>query len=169
VPANEREISFTLNGEEVTLRAPVRMHAADFLRHRAGLTGTHVGCEQGVCGMCTVLLDGAAVKACLLLAVQLEGAEVRTVESLANGARLHPLQQAFQRHHGLQCGFCTPGFLMLAESLKSNDRNYSRAELQAEVSGVLCRCTGYEGILRAIEDYLAPENGRTVAGPVSNG
>ena len=137
-----------MNGAPVSARVPVRMHAADFLRHRLGLTGTHIGCEQGVCGMCTIILDGAAIKSCLLLAVQLDGAEVRTVESLAEDDQLNSLQEAFKRRHALQCGFCTPGFLMLATSLKDDGRKLSRQEIREEVSGVLCRCTGYEGIVR---------------------
>ena len=108
--SNELDISLRLNGQVITAHAPARMHAADFLRHRLGLTGTHVGCEQGVCGMCTILLNGEAIKSCLLLAAQLDGAEVQTVESLAEGDRLNPLQAAFKRHHALQCGFCTPVF-----------------------------------------------------------
>jgi len=155
VSPNEIDIAFTLNGEEVAASAPVRMHAADFLRGRLGLTGTHVGCEQGVCGMCTLLVDGRAVKSCLLLAAQLQGCEVRTVESLAEDGRLNALQEAFKRHHALQCGFCTPGFLMLATALKVSGRTLSRAELRDELSGVLCRCTGYDGIVRAVEEYLA--------------
>ena len=154
---NERTIVFRLNGEPVAAAAPVRMHAADFLRHRLGWTGTHVGCEQGVCGMCTVLVDGAAIKSCLMLAVQLEGTEVTTVESLADGDRLNAAQEAFKRHHALQCGFCTPGFLMLAVSLRASGRVLSRAEIREELSGVLCRCTGYENILLAVEAYLGAD------------
>lgn len=154
---NEKEITFHLNGEEVAASLPVRMHAADFLRHRLGMTGTHVGCEQGVCGMCTILLDGLAVKSCLLLAVQLEGAEVRTVESLAEGDRLNGLQESFKKHHALQCGFCTPAFLMAATGLKerAGERALSRQEIREELAGVLCRCTGYDGIVLAVEEYLA--------------
>ena len=133
------------------------MHAADFLRHRLGWTGTHVGCEQGVCGMCTILVDGAAIKSCLMLAVQLDGTEVKTVEALAEGDRLNDLQEAFKRHHALQCGYCTPGFLMLAESLKASGRALNRAEIREELAGVLCRCTGYENILRAVEEYLGAD------------
>ena len=151
---NERAVSFRLNGKTVSAEAPVRMHATDFLRHRLGWTGTHVGCEQGVCGMCTILVDGAAIKSCLMLAVQLDGAEVTTVEALAEGDRLNAAQEAFKRHHALQCGYCTPGFLMLAESLKACGRTLSRAEIREELAGVLCRCTGYENILRAVEEYL---------------
>ena len=154
---NERAISFRLNGESVSADAPVRMHAADFLRHRLGWTGTHVGCEQGVCGMCTILVDGAAIKSCLMLAVQLDGADVQTVESLAAGDGLHAAQDAFKRHHALQCGYCTPGFLMLAVSLKASERRLSRTEIREELAGVLCRCTGYENILRAVEDYVSAD------------
>ena len=152
---NERAIDFRLNDESVSADVPVRMHAADFLRHRLGWTGTHVGCEQGVCGMCTILVDGAAIKSCLMLAVQLDGSDVQTVESLAEGDRLNDAQAAFKRHHALQCGYCTPGFLMLAVSLKASGRTLSRAEIREELAGVLCRCTGYENILRAVEEYLA--------------
>ena len=153
----ERPVAFQLNGEAVSADAPVRMHAADFLRHRLGWTGTHVGCEQGICGMCTILVDGAAIKSCLMLAVQLDGAEVTTVEALAEGDRLNAAQEAFKRRHALQCGYCTPGFLMLAESLKASGRTLSRAEIREELVGVLCRCTGYENILRAVEEYLSPD------------
>ncbi|MDR3487433.1 MAG: (2Fe-2S)-binding protein [Bradyrhizobium sp.] len=152
--ANELEITLTVNGQEVTAFAPVRMHVADFLRHRLGLTGTHIGCEQGVCGNCTIIVNGRAVKSCLMLAAQLEGAEVRTVESLAVDDHLNDLQEAFKRNHALQCGFCTPGFLMLITSLREAGRPLTRAEIREEISGVLCRCTGYEGIIRAAEEYL---------------
>ncbi|MGF6873047.1 (2Fe-2S)-binding protein [Paraburkholderia sp. MM5477-R1] len=156
---NEIEISVCVNGEAVRSSVPCRMHAADFLRQRLGRTGTHVGCEQGKCGMCTVQVDGEAVKSCLMLAAQLDGADVRTVESLAVNDELNELQQAFKRHHALQCGFCTPGFLMVATSLAQRGVVLSREEIRSEISGVLCRCTGYEGIVRAIDEYL-----RTLAG-----
>ena len=150
-------VDFRLNDEAVSADVPARMHAADFLRHRLGWTGTHVGCEQGVCGMCTILVDGVAIKSCLMLAAQLDGTEVRTVESLAEGDRLHAAQEAFKRHHALQCGYCTPGFLMLAVSLKASGRALSRREIREEISGVLCRCTGYETIVQAVEDYLSAD------------
>lgn len=151
--SNQIEITFELNGRTVTQSVPVRSHAADFLRHGLGLTGTHLGCEQGICGMCTISVDGRPMKSCLMLAVQLDGAVVQTVEGLAPAeAALDPLQQAFKRHHALQCGFCTPGFLMLAQSFAG--RKMTRDEIAEEISGTLCRCTGYEGILRAIEDWL---------------
>lgn len=150
----EIEISLRVNGEAVSEPVPSRMHAADFLRQRLGRTGTHVGCEQGKCGMCTIQVDGQAVKSCLMLAAQLDGKEVCTVESLAVDDRLNELQEAFKRHHALQCGFCTPGFLMLATSIAARGVALTREQIRSEISGVLCRCTGYEGIIRAIEEYL---------------
>lgn len=155
----EIPIHLTVNGESVTVQAPARMHAADFLRHRLGHTGTHVGCEQGKCGMCTIQVDGVPLKSCLMLAPQLDGTSVRTVESLAVDDRLNELQQCFQRHHALQCGFCTPGFLMLASSLGDRGQLLSRDEIREEISGVLCRCTGYENIIDAIEEYLRQKAG----------
>lgn len=149
---NSIEISFTLNGIPVTVSVPVRMHAADFLRHRLDKTGTHVGCEQGVCGMCTIVVDDRPVKSCLLLAVQLDGRTVRTVEGLGEDGALDALQAAFRKHHALQCGYCTPGFLMLAQGMAG--RRMSADNIREELNGVLCRCTGYEGIIRAIQDWL---------------
>ncbi|GAA5040812.1 carbon-monoxide dehydrogenase small subunit [Thermocatellispora tengchongensis] len=154
-------VTVSVNGAEVTGRVPVRMHAADFLRQRLGLTGTHVGCEQGVCGMCTVIVDGEAVKSCLMLACQLDGRAVRTVESLAEGDRLGPLQEAFAARGALQCGFCTPGLLMTATALAYQGGRPDREAVREEIAGVLCRCTGYEPIVTAIEEYFAglPETG----------
>lgn len=151
-----RTITITVNGETHRLAdVETRMTLADCLRHRLRLTGTHLGCEHGVCGACTVLLDGRAVRSCLLLAVQVDGASVRTAEGLADGAHLHPLQQAFQDKHGLQCGFCTPGVLMtLIEFLEENP-NPSEAEVREALSGNLCRCTGYQGIVAAALDAAA--------------
>jgi aerobic-type carbon monoxide dehydrogenase small subunit (CoxS/CutS family) len=150
----EIEITVTVNGEQHRANVEGRTHAADFLRHELGLTGTHVGCEQGVCGMCTVLVDGEAVKSCLLLAPQLDGREVQTVESLAPGGGLSPLQQAFKDAHALQCGFCTPGFLMTATALERAGEPLSREQIRDELSGVLCRCTGYEFVIDAVERHL---------------
>jgi aerobic-type carbon monoxide dehydrogenase small subunit (CoxS/CutS family) len=152
---NELPLSLVVNGEEIETSVPARLHAADFLRHQLGRTGTHVGCEQGACGMCTVLVDGRAIKSCLMLAIQLDGTRVQTVESLAAGDRLNELQAAFRRHHALQCGFCTPAFLMLATSLRERREAPSADAIREEISGILCRCTGYEGIVRAITEYLA--------------
>jgi carbon-monoxide dehydrogenase small subunit len=150
-------VAFEVNGERVVAQVPTRTHLADFLRHRVGLTGTHVGCEQGVCGMCTVLVDGVAVKSCLVFAAQLEGVTVETVESLAPGEDLSGLQQMFKEEHALQCGFCTPAFLMVATALEREGRVVSRAELKEELAGVLCRCTGYEFIVDAVERWLAAD------------
>jgi aerobic-type carbon monoxide dehydrogenase small subunit (CoxS/CutS family) len=149
-------IAVTVNGRLEQAEVEPRLHAADFLRGRLGLTGTHVGCEQGVCGMCTVVLDGEAVKSCLLLAVQLDGREVTTVEGLSEDEELAPLQEAFKAAHALQCGFCTPGFLMTATALgRSGRTGLSREEVREELTGVLCRCTGYENIVTAVERHLA--------------
>jgi carbon-monoxide dehydrogenase small subunit len=128
-----------------------RLTLADFLRDELSLTGTHLGCEHGVCGACTVLLDGASVRSCILYAVQANGAEVTTVEALAPpGGPLHPIQEAFRERHGLQCGFCTPGFLLTALELLRETRSPSELEIRERISGNLCRCTGYQGIVGAI-------------------
>ena len=144
------EIALTVNGRLVRESVEPRLLLTDFLRHRLGLTGTHVGCEHGICGACTVLLDGAAVRGCCMLAVQADGATVSTVESLAGTARLAPLQKAFRRNHALQCGFCTPGILMAATDLLSRGAP-TRDEIVDMLSGHLCRCTGYTPIVDAIE------------------
>ncbi len=151
-------VTLQVNGETVCKQVPTRLSSADFLRHGLGLTGTHVGCEQGVCGMCTVLLDGEAVKSCLIYAAQLDGHRVETVESLARGEELSPLQQIFEDEHALQCGFCTPGFLMTATALAGTGRKLSREQIREELAGVLCRCTGYEFIVTAVERYLNGES-----------
>ena len=150
-------IGFTLrvNGKDYAIRAPARRNLADALREDCGLTGTHLGCEHGVCGACTVLVDGKPVRACLMFAVQAQGKEVRTVEGLAQGEKLHPLQQAFWEHHGLQCGFCTPGFLMLAAGVLEAEPNISDAALKQVLSSNLCRCTGYQNILKAVRAAAA--------------
>lgn len=148
-------VTVTVNGDVYEEQVVSRLHAADFLRHQLGLTGTHVGCEQGVCGMCTVLFDGEPVKACLLLAPQLDGHVVETVESLAGDDGLNDLQQGFKDAHALQCGFCTPGFLMTATALARSGRALSRDEIREELAGVLCRCTGYENIISAVENHLS--------------
>jgi aerobic-type carbon monoxide dehydrogenase small subunit (CoxS/CutS family) len=169
------ELTTTVNGETVTAAVPPRLHVADFLRQRLGLTGTHVGCEQGSCGMCTVVVDGEAVKSCLMLACQLDGRNVQTVESLAEGDRLGPLQQCFKEEHALQCGFCTPGMLMTATALAyQGGGRPSREEIREEIAGVLCRCTGYENIVTAIERYFAdldaaPSDAADASEPVREG
>jgi aerobic-type carbon monoxide dehydrogenase small subunit (CoxS/CutS family) len=159
-------VTVEVNGTAVTEQVPARLNVADFLRHRLGLTGTHVGCEQGVCGMCTVLVDGEAVKSCLMLTAQLDGHRVETVESLASGGPLSPLQERFRQEHALQCGFCTPAFLMTATALTVTTRadggqKPTRAQVREELAGVLCRCTGYEFIVNAVEAHLAGGEGTT--------
>ncbi|WP_431902617.1 (2Fe-2S)-binding protein [Nonomuraea sp. bgisy101] len=145
-------ISLTVNGtRHDDLVVESRHTLVDVLRHHLGLTGTHVGCEHGVCGACTVLLDGAPVRSCLIFAAQAEGQEIRTVETLARDGELNDLQQAFSAHHGLQCGFCTPGFLMLAEGFLAERPEATREEIRELVSANLCRCTGYQTIVDAIE------------------
>jgi carbon-monoxide dehydrogenase small subunit len=140
-----------VNGRDHAARVPARLLLSDFLRDRLGLTGTHVGCEHGVCGACTVHLDGVPVRACLMLAVQADGAELTTVEGLAPGPeRLHPLQEAFRLEHGLQCGFCTPGILMTAAAFLRDRPRPTDDEIRRELSGHLCRCTGYQNIVRAV-------------------
>jgi xanthine dehydrogenase iron-sulfur cluster and FAD-binding subunit A len=150
VPA-EVAVTVTVNGRAYSERVAPRLLLSDFLRHRLGLTGTHVGCEHGVCGACTVLVDGAAVRSCLLLAVQADGAAITTVEGLApDGERLHPIQQAFHEMHGLQCGFCTPGILLSVVELLRDTSNPDDAAIRQGLAGTLCRCTGYQNIVRAV-------------------
>jgi aerobic-type carbon monoxide dehydrogenase small subunit (CoxS/CutS family) len=144
-------LSMSVNGVSYREDVPDRLLLSDFLRHTLGLTGTHVGCEHGVCGACTVLLDRVAVRSCITLAAQADGRELRTVEGLADGGKLNPLQQAFKDCHALQCGFCTPGILMAATDLLSRDGSPDRAEIEDLLSGHLCRCTGYTPIVDAIE------------------
>jgi carbon-monoxide dehydrogenase small subunit len=143
-------VTLRVNGQTHELVIESRKTLADVLRQDLGLTGTHLGCEHGICGACTVLIDGEPVRSCLVFGVQADGREVRTVESLADGDRLNDLQQAFSKHHGLQCGFCTPGFLMLAEAYLSTDPDADREEVREVVSANLCRCTGYQGIVDAV-------------------
>ena len=143
------QVSFTVNGRREQLDVEPRRTLADALRDDLGLTGTHLGCEQGVCGACTVLLDGEPIRSCLMLAVQADGSSLTTVEGLA-GDGPHPLQQAFADCHGLQCGFCTPGFLISALHLLTENPDPSREEIRAGLSGNICRCTGYVGIVDAV-------------------
>ena len=158
------DITLMVNGERVSRSVEARRHLIDFLRIDLGLTGSHAGCEHGVCGACTVRVDGVAVRGCCLLAVQADGCAVETVESLAGTMRLSPLQESFKRHHALQCGFCTPGILIAAHDLLSRGTP-TRAEIVDMLSGHLCRCTGYAPIVDAIEDARdavsrVPEGGR---------
>jgi 2-furoyl-CoA dehydrogenase 2Fe-2S iron sulfur subunit len=151
-------IGLTLNGRKLAADAEARTLLSDFLRNALGATGTHVGCEHGICGACTVLLDGVATRACLTLAVQAEGREVRTVESLAapDGA-LNPLQQAFRSNHALQCGFCTPGILMSFTDFLARHPHPTEPEIREVLSGHLCRCTGYAGIVAAVKEVAGGE------------
>ena len=145
----ERRIRVTVNGRTHEKTVESRKTLADFLRDDLELTGTHLGCEHGVCGACTVVLDGAAVRSCLTFAVQVNGREIQTVEGLADGDRLNPLQEAFREHHGLQCGFCTPGFLMTLTCFLRECPEPTEAEVREAISGNLCRCTGYKNIVTA--------------------
>jgi carbon-monoxide dehydrogenase small subunit len=151
--SDTRTITVNVNGAQHTRTVPVRLLLSDFLRHELLLTGTHVGCEHGVCGACTILFDGRTARSCLTLAVQANNKEIVTVEGVAPSAtELHPLQQAMQDHHGLQCGFCTPGFVMtLVELLRDNPKP-TEHEVVSAISGNLCRCTGYSGIVEAALD-----------------
>jgi aerobic carbon-monoxide dehydrogenase small subunit len=151
--SDARKIALTVNGTRYEETVPVRVTLADFIRHQLGLTGTHLGCEHGVCGACTILLDGRSARSCLMLAVQADGHEILTVEGIApNADTLHPLQEAFRDNHGLQCGFCTPGFLTtLIEFLRDNP-NPTEEEVRIGISGNLCRCTGYQNIVIAALD-----------------
>jgi carbon-monoxide dehydrogenase small subunit len=149
--AEPKKIRITVNGQAREGWAEPRRLLADFLREDLGLTGTHVGCEHGICGACTVLLNGEAARSCLMLAVQADGAELMTVEGLARDGKMHPLQEAFWEHHGLQCGFCTPGMLMTAYDFLRVNPDPSEEEIREALSAVLCRCTGYQGIVRAVK------------------
>jgi carbon-monoxide dehydrogenase small subunit len=149
------EIALLINGRRHAVRVEPRRTLVDAIRDDCGLTGTHIGCEHGVCGACTVLLGGEPVRSCLMFAVQAAGREIRTVEGLADGDKLHPLQSAFMEHHGLQCGFCTPGFLMLAVGVLEREPDISDADLLEALSSNLCRCTGYQNIVKAVRAAAA--------------
>jgi aerobic carbon-monoxide dehydrogenase small subunit len=146
----KQTIQLTVNGRAYERAVEVRMTLADFLRDELNLTGTHLGCEHGMCGACTILFDGEAVRSCLLLAVQADGANLMTVEGLAQGEDLHPLQRAFHENHALQCGFCTPGFLMTAVAFLQETQSPTEAQVREAISGNICRCTGYAPIVQAI-------------------
>ena len=162
---SEHAIEVTVNGRTYRREVPARCTLVDFLRYDCGLTGTHVGCEHGVCGACTVVIDGAAVRSCLMLAVQADGLEVRTVEGVAaSDGTLHPVQTALHEEHGLQCGFCTPGIVMTLYSLVEAETPPSEEKLRDAAAGHLCRCTGYQGILRAIRRLAADAGAATSTG-----
>ena len=147
---SELTVSVTVNGKQHTATVPARRLLSEFLRDDLGLTGTHVGCEHGVCGACTVQLDGQTVRSCLVFAVQADGGELATVEGLAAGGELHPVQQAFWQEHGLQCGFCTSGLLLTVKEFLATKHGPTEDEIRHAISGNLCRCTGYQGIVRAV-------------------
>jgi carbon-monoxide dehydrogenase small subunit len=149
--STEREINLTVNGERVTSRVDARKSLVDFLREDLGLTGSHVGCEHGVCGACTVRLNGEIVRGCLTLAVQLDGAAVETVEGLSDSGEISALQQAFLERNALQCGFCTPGMLLASAALLNENPSPTREEIREYLSGNYCRCTGYQAIVDAVE------------------
>lgn len=148
---SKHTISLTINGQEVTKDVDARTLLVHFIREDLDLTGTHIGCDTTSCGACTVMLNGRTVKSCTLFAVQANGAEIETIEGVANGAELHPLQEGFWEKHGLQCGYCTPGMIMSAKYLLSQNPNPSEEEIRWGISGNLCRCTGYNKIVQAIQ------------------
>jgi len=154
------DLKLNINGRDHSIRVEPRKTLVDAIREDCGLTGTHIGCEHGVCGACTVLVDGDPVRSCLMLAVQASGKEIRTVEGLANGDELNPLQCAFMEHHGLQCGFCTPGFLMLVTGVLEREPDISDDDLVDVLSSNLCRCTGYQNIVKAVRAAAAQMRGR---------
>lgn len=158
------QVTIRVNGQRHRLTIPARRMLADVLRHDIGLTGTHLGCEHGICGACTVLLDGSPVRSCLVFGVQADGCSVTTVESLADGDELSDLQDAFHRHHALQCGFCTPGFLMLAEGYLAQHPEPDPVAVREVVASNLCRCTGYQGIVEAITEVAGSRAQARAAG-----
>ena len=148
---NKHAIQLNINGTQTNAEVEARLLLSDFLRHDLGLTGTHVGCEHGVCGACTILFDGEPIRSCLIFAVQADGHEIQTVEALGGPDNLHPIQAAFHEAHGLQCGFCTPGFLMTLVPFLEQNPNPTEAEIRVALSGNLCRCTGYQHIVDAVK------------------
>ena len=156
--SDRRQFTLMVNGEQNNVEVEPRRTLADTLRENCGLTGTHLGCEQGGCGACTILMDGDPVRSCLVFAVQAEGCEISTVEGLAgDDSELHPLQEAFSAHHALQCGFCTPGFLMLAQGILDRQPDIDDDELREALSSNLCRCTGYQTIIEAVRSVRDQE------------
>ena len=152
---DKQNITLTINGKDHAITVEPRRTLADAIREDCGQTGTHIGCEHGVCGACTVIVDGAPVRSCLMFAAQAEGKNIRTVEGLASGDTLHPMQQAFMDNHGLQCGFCTPGFLMLAVGVLEREPDISDEDLIDVLSSNLCRCTGYQNIIKSVRAAAA--------------
>jgi len=158
--SERRAITLSINGKDHTVTVEPRRTLVDVIRDDCGQTGTHIGCEHGVCGACTILIDGEPMRSCLMFAVQAEGHSIRTVEGLQQGERLHPMQEAFMRHHALQCGFCTPGFLMLAVGVLEKRPDLDGQELIDIISSNLCRCTGYENIIKAVRAAAADMKAR---------
>ncbi len=163
--ATARKVSLTVNGVSYEALVEPRVTLVDFLRGELGLTGTHVGCEHGMCGACTILFNGQAVRSCIMLAVQADGASLMTVEGLSPQGQLHPIQEAFMEEHGLQCGFCTPGFLMAIYELLQNNQNPSDEEIKEVLGGNLCRCTGYQDILESVRLAVRKMQGARAASP----
>ena len=155
------ETTLIVNGTTVTRRIAARQHLIDFLREELGLTGSHVGCEHGVCGACTVRVDGKIVRGCLMLAVQADGRRIDTIEGLSDSGEIAALQQAFHERNALQCGYCTPGMLIAAQDLIANRPDATREQIREHLSGNYCRCTGYQAIVDAVEDVLAARRNRT--------
>jgi carbon-monoxide dehydrogenase small subunit len=153
--SSDRKVTVTVNGVKYEASVEPRTTLVDFLRAELGLTGTHVGCEHGVCGACTILMNGKSVRSCIMLAVQANGAELTTVEGLGVDGQLHPIQEAFRETHGLQCGFCTPGFLMTIFELLEENPNPGEDEINEALGGNLCRCTGYQSIVEAVHNAAA--------------
>ncbi len=157
-------VTLSVNGKSYEQLVEARTTLADFLRNELDLTGTHLGCEHGVCGACTVLIEGKAARSCLMLAVQAEGAQLTTIEGLADGGEMHPLQVLFSNHRALQCGFCTPGMLVAAIDLVAGAEMLTPDDIRHGMSSVLCRCTGYDGIVRAVKEYAASQGKLAAAG-----
>jgi aerobic-type carbon monoxide dehydrogenase small subunit (CoxS/CutS family) len=166
---DKHDITLTVNGRDHAVRVEPRKTLVDTIREDCGLTGTHIGCEHGVCGACTVILDGEAIRSCLMFAVQAAGKSIRTVEDLAKGGTLHPVQRAFMAHHGLQCGFCTPGFLMLAVNTLERDPDIGDEDLLDVLASNLCRCTGYQNIIKAVKAGRDEMRTSLAARPRANG
>jgi carbon-monoxide dehydrogenase small subunit len=173
--SDKLEIKLNINGHDYAVRVEPRRTLVDVIRDECGLTGTHIGCEHGVCGACTVILDDEAVRSCLMFAVQAQGKRIRTVEGLADGDKLHPVQSAFIEHHALQCGFCTPGFLMLTVNALETNPDLTDDDILDLLSSNLCRCTGYQNIIKAVRSTVAemrrqpPFQKVPAAGPKSHG
>jgi carbon-monoxide dehydrogenase small subunit len=159
--SEKQNITLNINGRDHTIEVEPRRTLVDAIRDNCGQTGTHIGCEHGICGACTVIVDGEPVRSCLMFAVQADGKAIRTVEGLAKADELHPMQRAFMEHHGLQCGFCTPGFLMLAVGVLEREPDISDEDLIDVLSSNLCRCTGYQNIIKAVRAAAAEMRGTT--------